>query len=183
MTARASYRSPLGPVTVEVTDRGVCGVVLRPGGVAARATSRARPPLSAEQKRHLDEALGALRDYFQGRPPALPTLDLRGSAFDRRVWSALLEIPWGETRTYGELAAALGAPRAARAVGSANGRNPVPIFVPCHRVVAAVGLGGYSGGLEVKRWLLAHEAGHAPALRPPARARAAPGRPGRERRS
>ena len=85
------------------------------------------------------------------------------------MWSGLLRIPFGETRTYGELAAALGIPSAARAVGAANGRNPIWILVPCHRVVAAGGaLGGYAGGLEAKRWLLAHEAGHAPILRAPA---------------
>ena len=79
------------------------------------------------------------------------------------MWSALLQIPYGETVSYGELAQRLGPPGCARAVGTANGRNPVPIIVPCHRVVAAHGgLGGYGGGLEMKRWLLAHEAAHAP---------------------
>jgi len=182
VTAIASYRSPLGPVTVEVTDRGVCGVVLRPGGVAANAAVHPRPPLTAAQQRHLERALGALRDYFHGKPPVLPRLDMKGSAFDRRVWRALLGIPWGETRTYGEIAAALGSPRAARAVGAANGRNPLTILVPCHRAVAADGLGGYSGGLDVKRWLLAHEAGHAPALLPPASARIEGGARRRKRR-
>jgi methylated-DNA-[protein]-cysteine S-methyltransferase len=143
---------------VEATDRGVCGVVLH-------AARRARPAVTLAEQRHLDAGLAALRAYFKGRPPKLPTFDLAGSEFDRRVWQALLEIPWGETCTYGALAARLGAPGAARAVGAASGRNPVAILIPCHRVVAAAGLGGYSGGLEVKRWLLAHEAGHAPALR------------------
>jgi methylated-DNA-[protein]-cysteine S-methyltransferase len=181
VTAIASYRSPLGPITVEVTDRGVCGVVLRPGGIAAPALAHARPPLTSAQHRHLEDGLGALRDYFLGRPPRLPRFDLRGSPFSRRVWRALLEIPWGDTCTYGEIAAAVDAPRAARAVGGASARNPVVILVPCHRVVAADGLGGYSGGLDVKRWLLAHEAGHAPALRPAAPARSEAGRRGRRR--
>ena len=128
---------------------------------------RARPPITDRERGHLEAGLAWLRDYFEGRPAAPPPLDLSaGSAFDRRVWRALLDIPFGETRTYGELAAGLGMPGGARAVGAANGRNPVPIAVPCHRVVAAGGrLGGYGGGLEVKRRLLAHEAGHARALR------------------
>lgn len=170
MTALAAFRSPLGPIAVEATDRGVCGVTVRPGR-RAHAAGPARPPLSPAQRAHLDAALAALRDYFGGRPPALPALDLAGSAFDLAVWRALVEIPWGEAWTYGELAERVGAPGAARAVGAANGRNPVAILVPCHRVVAARGLGGYAGGLEVKRWLLAHEAGHAPALRPVAAGR------------
>ena len=106
----------------------------------------------------------ALADYFAGRPPRLPTLDLRGTRYQQAVWRALLAIPWAEVRTYGEIARELGS--GARAVGGANHRNPVAILVPCHRVVAGDGgLGGYGGGLERKRWLLAHEAAHAPALR------------------
>ena len=158
MTARTSLRSRIGPITVEATDRGVCGVVLRGAG-------RARPALTLAEKKHLDAGLAALHAYFRGRSPKLPVFDLAGSDFDRKVWRALLEIAWGETCTYGALAARLGAPGAARAVGAASGRNPIAILIPCHRVVAATGLGGYSGGVDVKRWLLAHEAGHAPALR------------------
>jgi methylated-DNA-[protein]-cysteine S-methyltransferase len=159
VTARATVRSRIGPVTVEATDGGLCGIALR-------GTGRARPAVTLAEQRHLDAGLAALRAYFRGRPPRkLPAFDLAGSDFDRRVWQALLDIPWGETCTYGALAARIGAPGAARAVGAAVGRNPIPILIPCHRVVAAGGLGGYSGGAGVKRWLLAHEAGHAPALR------------------
>ncbi len=89
-------------------------------------------------------------------------MDAGGTAFQRRVWGALREIPPGRTRSYGQLAAAAGRPRAARAAGAANGANPVSLVVPCHRVVGADGrLTGYGGGLERKRWLLAHEAGAA----------------------
>jgi methylated-DNA-[protein]-cysteine S-methyltransferase len=92
---------------------------------------------------------------------------LRGTDFELAVWRALLAIPFGETRTYGELATLLKQPGAARAVGQANHHNPIAILVPCHRVVAARGgLGGYGGGLPAKRWLLAHEAAHMPLLRP-----------------
>ncbi|MET0809751.1 MAG: methylated-DNA--[protein]-cysteine S-methyltransferase, partial [Thermoleophilaceae bacterium] len=84
----------------------------------------------------------------------------RGTEFQRRVWAALLEIPYGETRTYGELAAALGKPNACRAVGAANGRNPIGVIIPCHRVIGSTGgLTGYGGGLDRKRALLELEAG------------------------
>jgi methylated-DNA-[protein]-cysteine S-methyltransferase len=106
-----------------------------------------------------DAAEAWLQAYFAGRPlPALPSLAPGGTAFQRAVWRRLAAIPWGETATYGAIAAALGQPGAARAVGQANGRNPLPIVVPCHRVIAGGGrLGGYSAGLARKRWLLAHE--------------------------
>ncbi len=160
MTARARLRSPVGPLTVEVTDLGLVGISF--GGKGA-----ARPPVTAAARTHLEAARAALADYFAGRPPALPPLDLRGGDFDRAVWNALLAIPFGEVRTYGQVAAGLGRPGAARAVGGAVGRNPVVILVPCHRVVAAGGrLGGFAGGLERKRRLLAHEGARAPLLRP-----------------
>ena len=89
-------------------------------------------------------------------------LDLVGSEFQLKVWNALLTIPYGETRSYGQLAKTLGQPRASRAVGLANNQNPVAIVVPCHRVIGADGsLTGYGGGLPKKRWLLDHEAAHA----------------------
>lgn len=160
MSARARFRSPLGWLTIEATDQGVFGLTFGERGPA-------QPAVSALARGHLEAARAALADYFAGRPPSLPALDLLGTDFQRQVWRALLDIPWGEVRTYGELAAALGRPGAGRAVGAANGRNPVAILVPCHRVVAAGGqLGGYSGGLGVKRELLAHEAAHGPVLRP-----------------
>ena len=112
----------------------------------------ARPPESLTRP---------LRDYLAGDLGALDAIDpeLGGTPFQRRVWAALREIPPGETRSYGALAARLGRPGASRAVGLANARNPVAIVVPCHRVVGADGsLTGYAGGLERKRWLLAHEA-------------------------
>jgi methylated-DNA-[protein]-cysteine S-methyltransferase len=154
------FRSPVGPLAVEAGDGGVFGISFGERGPA-------RPGVSARARSHLEGAEQALRDYFGGRPPRLPPLDLRGSPFQRAVWAALLEIPWGEVRTYGEVASSLGKVGSARAVGGANHENPIAILVPCHRVVQANGrLGGYGGGVDVKRWLLAHEAAHAPALRP-----------------
>lgn len=102
----------------------------------------------------------AVAAYFAGELRALEGLAVEtgGTMFQRAVWAALREIPAGETRSYKQLAAAIGRPRAVRAVGLANGANPVGVIVPCHRVVGANGtLTGYAGGLERKRWLLAHE--------------------------
>jgi methylated-DNA-[protein]-cysteine S-methyltransferase len=102
-----------------------------------------------------------LEDYFAGRAVEFDIpLSLAGTEFQRRVWTALREIPHGETISYGELARRLGMPGASRAVGLANGRNPIAIVIPCHRVIGADGsLTGYGGGLERKAWLLRHEAG------------------------
>nr|WP_314527876.1 methylated-DNA--[protein]-cysteine S-methyltransferase [uncultured Brevundimonas sp.] len=103
----------------------------------------------------------AVNAWFGGDLTAFDGLEVRtgGTVFQRAVWRALRDIPPGETRTYGQLAAAIGAPKAVRAVGLANGANPVGVIVPCHRVIGANGtLTGYAGGLERKRWLLAHEA-------------------------
>lgn len=104
----------------------------------------------------LAEAAGQLRAYFQKKLRRFDVpLELDGTPFQRAVWSALQRIPYGETRSYREIAAELGRPLAARAVGQANRANPVAIVVPCHRVIAAGGsLGGYASGLELKRFLL-----------------------------
>ena len=100
-----------------------------------------------------------LREYFQGKRTAFDVrLHPKGTPFQRAVWDALLDIPYGETRTYGEIARAIGRPTAVRAVGLANGRNPLPIVVPCHRVIGSSGrLVGYGGGLPVKQALLDRE--------------------------
>jgi methylated-DNA-[protein]-cysteine S-methyltransferase len=146
---------------VEASELGVFGLSFEDRGPP-------RAGVSARARAHLDGALEALRSYFAGVPPRLPALDLRGTPFQLAVWRALCGIPWGEVRSYGEVARLLGRAGSARAVGGANHGNPVAILVPCHRVVQACGrLGGYGGGLDAKRWLLAHEAGHAPALRAP----------------
>jgi methylated-DNA-[protein]-cysteine S-methyltransferase len=161
VTARARYRCPLGVLSIEATDAGLLGLTF-----ADRGPSRAG--VSARARLHVETAVEALEAYFAGRPPRLPHLDLRGTPFQLVVWEALQAIPWGEVRTYGEIARRVAREGGARAVGAANGQNPVAILVPCHRVVAAGGrLGGYTGGLDLKRWLLAHEAAHAPALRTP----------------
>lgn len=111
----------------------------------------------------VDEAIRQLREYLDGtrREFDLP-LDPEGTPFQQKVWDVLRAIPYGETITYGEQARRLGDPRRARAVGAANGRNPIAVIVPCHRVVGADGsLTGYAGGVERKDWLLRHERGAA----------------------
>ncbi|HVI00310.1 MAG TPA: methylated-DNA--[protein]-cysteine S-methyltransferase, partial [Enhygromyxa sp.] len=116
---------------------------------------------SEPDSRHsiLRKAAVQLEQWFAGERQAfdLP-LAAAGTGFQRTVWSALQAIPFGQTRSYGQLAIDLGRPQASRAVGAANGRNPIPIVVPCHRVIGQDGsLTGYAGGLAAKRWLLAHE--------------------------
>ena len=111
----------------------------------------------------IETAVLQLNEYFtrERRRFEVP-LDLRGTPFQEKVWRALLDIPYGETRTYAQIAAGIGSPSAVRAVGAANGANPVAIIVPCHRVVATGGgLGGYGGGLEMKKRLLSLESGAA----------------------
>lgn len=121
-----------------------------------------------ESKQALAPYLRELNEYFDGerREFSLP-LDLRGTPFQLACWDALLAIPYGETRSYAEIARAIGHPKAFRAVGMANNRNPVAIIVPCHRVIASGGsLCGYGGGLELKRKLLDLEQAHAQACLP-----------------
>jgi methylated-DNA-[protein]-cysteine S-methyltransferase len=147
---RCIVDSPVGPLELRARDGALTGLGFDPG----------EPPSGAPAGGVLAEAAGQLEEYFAGERRAfdLPLRFTRGSAFERRVWHALLGIPYGRTTTYGALAAALGDPGLARAVGAANGRNPIAIVVPCHRVVGANGrLVGYGGGLERKRALLALE--------------------------
>jgi len=146
--------SPLGELHVVASDDAIVGVYW-PGHKGA-------PVIVAKDGRAhpvLDEASRQIQAYFAGERElfSLP-LDLQGSTFQREVWALLADIPFGETRSYAELARALGRPQAARAVGAANAKNPISIIVPCHRVIAGNGdLTGYAGGVATKRWLLSHE--------------------------
>jgi methylated-DNA-[protein]-cysteine S-methyltransferase len=162
----SSFRSPIGLLWLACSRRGLKALDLR--GDRSRILLKFGDPQGTnvvEEETDLHrEAFRQLAEYFQGmrRSFQLP-LDLDGSPFQLKVWSALLEIPYGETRSYGEVAASVGVPRAARAVGQANGRNPLPIVVPCHRVIAADGsLGGFGSGLDIKRMLLELESGGRP---------------------
>ena len=151
--------SPIGPITVAGDGEVITNV---------RMVDQSHPPADQDewrlQPKAFPEARGQLEAYFDGRLARfdLP-LRLEGTEFQRRVWDALLQIPYGETASYGEIAGRIGAPGAARAVGLANGRNPVGIIVPCHRVIGADGsLTGYGGGLDRKLTLLQLERDHLP---------------------
>ncbi|MDE1172457.1 MAG: methylated-DNA--[protein]-cysteine S-methyltransferase [Parvibaculaceae bacterium] len=115
---------------------------------------------TAAAARHLDAAVAALSEYFAGRRTGFADLrlDADGTAFQRRVWAALRDVPFGATRSYRDVAGVIGNPKGMRAVGLANARNPIPVIVPCHRVIGANGaLTGFGGGLDAKRWLLEFE--------------------------
>lgn len=157
--------SPLGDllVTRAETDAatrrtgGLTGLYLPTG----RHATALRPGWNRDDTA-FDDVRGQLDEYVAGdRHDFDVALSPVGTAFQQKVWAALLEIPYGETRTYGAVATAIGSPTASRAVGLANGQNPISIIVPCHRVVGADGsLTGYGGGLDAKRWLLSHELRH-----------------------
>ena len=153
--------SPIGPLLLTSDATALTGLYMEVQGKGGRPVlgSDAREDASAGA---LPSAVRQLDEYFTGkrRDFNLP-LALRGTPFQEQVWQALTEIPYGATWSYGQLAERIGNPRAVRAVGLANGRNPISILVPCHRVIGADGsLTGYGGGLERKRWLLAHEGLH-----------------------
>ena len=139
--------TPIGPLGLVASERGLRRI-LWPG-----------EPGAGGDERVLGVAAEQLEEYFAGtrRTFDLP-LELEGTDFQRRAWLGLAAIPYGETRSYGEQARRLGVPRAARAVGAANGANPLPIVLPCHRLIGADGsLTGFGGGLDVKLWLLEFE--------------------------
>jgi methylated-DNA-[protein]-cysteine S-methyltransferase len=148
--------SPVGTLTLVASERGLAAILWendRPGRVRL-ADMREEPDHAV-----LREAEAQLTAYFAGARTTfdLP-LDMAGTEFQKRVWTALLAIPFGQTRSYGDIARAIGSPSAVRAVGAANGRNPVSIVAPCHRVIGGnATLTGFAGGLEAKRFLLAHE--------------------------
>ena len=162
---RAPIDTPVGEMIALATDDALCAFEFGSNGRMSRLGARlARwfPPhqIINTRNRVIDQVEDWLVAYFSGGrhdADALP-LDMRGAACERRVWTALLCIPAGETISYGEIARQVGSPGASRAVGMANGANPIAIIVPCHRVIGANGtLTGYGGGLERKTWLINHE--------------------------
>jgi methylated-DNA-[protein]-cysteine S-methyltransferase len=148
--------SPIGGLRLVAGDEGLTAILWdndrpRPAYLADLIEEPTHPTLlCAEQE---------LNEYFSRKREAFSVaLDMRGTSFQKQVWEALLAIPFGETRSYGQIANQLGNPKATRAVGAANGQNPIPIIVPCHRVIGANGkLTGFGGGLEIKDQLLALE--------------------------
>ena len=148
--------SPVGVLTLVASDAGLTAILWendRPGRVPLGALEEAPDhPVLAETERQLD-------GYFAGRRTRFDVpLDFRGTDFQKSVWAALLTIPFGETRSYGAIARQIGRPSASRAVGAANGRNPISIIAPCHRVIGTNGaLTGFAGGLAAKELLLGIE--------------------------
>jgi len=150
--------SPVGPLRLVASEAGLAAILWKDdsprrvplGNVEEDQTN----PILLETERQLGE-------YFAGRRKVFAlNLDFPGTDFQRRVWAALLTIPHGQTRSYGEIARQIGSPAAVRAVGAANGKNPISIVVPCHRVLGSSGkLTGFAGGLQAKSRLLALEAG------------------------
>lgn len=154
-------RCPLGFLLVGATEHGLCAVQF---GDSEKKLERALDYEYPAAQIQRDEArlktwAKTLHEYFQGRECDLHLpVDVQATAFQRRVWQALRKIPYGETRSYSEIARAIGQPKAVRAVAKACARNPVGLVIPCHRVIREDGsLGGYGGGIERKRALLSHE--------------------------
>jgi methylated-DNA-[protein]-cysteine S-methyltransferase len=159
--ARSVVNTPLGRIRVEATARGVCHMGFTKAGAGRPAKREAHA--SREARAHVVAGIRQLREYFAGQRKEfrLP-LDLRGTEYQLRVWQKLLEIPFGQTVSYGELARRVGLPHSPRAAGTACGSNPLAVVVPCHRVIGADGkLHGYGGGLWRKQRLLELE-GSAP---------------------
>jgi O-6-methylguanine DNA methyltransferase len=158
----AEFETPIGPMLCASSERGLAYVRLPRASGRGFAGWRRRQAPDAEVRAGFapnKAAIQQLREYLDGKRSEFElSLDLRGTEFQLAVWRALREIPYGETRSYAEIARAIREPTAVRAVGAANGANPLAIVVPCHRVVASGGkLGGYGGGLPLKRRLLALE--------------------------
>jgi methylated-DNA-[protein]-cysteine S-methyltransferase len=156
--ASTSIDSPIGELTLTAVDGMLSGVYMH--------DHRHAPQLPPDCRRDYDgfkEVIAQLEAYFAGELTEfeLPLRMAGGTDFQQRVWSALRDIPYGDTISYGELARRVGSPGSSRAVGLANGRNPLSIVVPCHRVIGSDGsLTGYGGGLDRKVWLLEHEVAH-----------------------
>jgi methylated-DNA-[protein]-cysteine S-methyltransferase len=146
MSFRLPVSSPLGRWVVEGDDEGLIRVWF-PADKRS-LTHRDAPALVHSAAQQLEEYFAGERTWFDS------DLHVEGTEFQIDVWEALTRINYGEVATYGDIAAAIGKPTAVRAVGNANGKNPLPVIIPCHRVLGANGLGGYSGGLEIKEFLL-----------------------------
>jgi methylated-DNA-[protein]-cysteine S-methyltransferase len=155
----ATMPSPIGELKLVAGERGLVAILWNDGRRNRTRTDAGREdpsdPVLRETRRQLEEYFAGKRKRFDLR------LDFVGTEFQKRVWAELLKIPFGETRTYGEIAERLGNRNAMRAVGAANGQNPIPIVAPCHRVIGASGsLVGFGGGLETKAALLDLERGN-----------------------
>ncbi len=148
MTSYKLYDTPIGNIGIAANEEAIIGLTFGMQGIS--------PDWKIDETPLIKKAHAQLSEYFEKRRKTfdLP-LSPAGTAFQQRVWQALQQIPYGETRSYGQIAAAVGNPKASRAVGLANNRNPIAIIIPCHRVIGANGsLTGYGGGLDIKDFLL-----------------------------
>ena len=152
-TLTATYTSPLGPIVIESDGQAITS--LRFSKEQACVASKEAPKETTTTIPIIAETIQWLDDYFAGKRPCnVPRINPQGTAFQKRVWTALLTIPYGETLSYGEIAQMVGC-RSAQAVGQAVGANPIALIIPCHRVIAAHGkIGGYEYGIEIKKKLL-----------------------------
>lgn len=154
--ATTALDTPIGRLRLAATEAGLAAVLF-PNQEDTGFPKRDGTP---KARAHLDKAVKALERYFEGKQKDFSglTLAATGTDFQRSVWAALARIPYGETRSYADIAREIGNPKGVRAVGLANGKNPLPIIVPCHRVIGANGtLTGFGGGLPTKKWLLEFE--------------------------
>ena len=153
MLAHIKFPSPVGPLTLVASSSHLVAVSWD------KNITPSQPTKATPNHPILNQATQQLTEYFVGtRTTFTLLLAPQGTPFQQQVWALLATIPYGETRSYGQLAEQLGTPNASRAVGAANGQNPLGIILPCHRVIGAGGsLTGFAGGLPTKRWLLAHE--------------------------
>jgi len=143
--------TPVGHLVLESDGDVLIGIWLPSQATTTRGDGHDAPPV-------LKDTATQLEEYFAGERTGFTVpMELDGTPFQKDVWAELTRIPYGETISYGELARRVGRPKGPRAVGQANGKNPIPIIVPCHRVLASTGIGGYGGGLPMKRTLLAVE--------------------------
>jgi O-6-methylguanine DNA methyltransferase len=162
---RRTFDTPVGPMMALASDEALCALEFSKPGRMTRLDARLGrffAPFEIEDGSNavIARTVEWLDRYFAGERPEDPPLDMRGAAFELKVWAALRQVPFGQTVSYGEIARKVGAPDASRAVGMANGANPIAIIVPCHRVIGSNGkLTGYGGGLDKKKWLIAHEQG------------------------
>lgn len=143
--------SPIGLVEIRAVEQGITHILFVD-----------EPMMPVRRHRLIDDCKAQLEAYFQGLRQTFDVpLTPQGTAFQQRVWMALRQLPYGETRSYAAISVGIGSPKSHRAVGAANGRNPLAIIVPCHRVIGSNGkLTGYAGGLDRKQWLLRHEQTH-----------------------
>ncbi len=167
MIAIDTLESPVGPLTIAERAGRICRLHFGPDGPSLDAAFERWYPGEPRLRQPIGVARDVMARYFDGQTGAIDAVavELNGTSFQIEVWHALRRIPAGRTISYAELARRVGNPAAVRAVGTANGANPVAIIVPCHRVIGSDGtLTGFGGGLDRKQWLLTHEGGVTPTL-------------------